>query len=318
MADHLWALGAPDPEMEAIARLLFAAGETTVYARDSSGRRVHPGNAYDAAPPEGEALYAIECGWRRDDTAPDNVVTVDHHRPGDPGYGRPAADFLAASSIGQVVSILADTALLGLRAISRWPRIEADGSSYLLRGEYRHSAQHGWAVCLSPGQRADEYDEPAVSSLWACVPHDVVLTAAADHCLGAAYRAACPGVDPDTLMRWRAMARAEFQRRDVDDILRDVEATTAALRTAPRLDIGGMTVADMRREPPYPELPEAAARAGLPYMSGPLASPDGRRKYTCAGEPAQVRAWMTWAQHHGYVNIYGDPERGFAGCYGAT
>ena len=34
------------------------------------------------------------------------VVAVDHHRPGDPGYGRPPAEFLAASSLGQVLALL--------------------------------------------------------------------------------------------------------------------------------------------------------------------------------------------------------------------
>src|SRR5690606_25622302 len=35
------------------------------------------------------------------------VVVIDHHRPGDPGYGRPPEEFLAASSIGQVITELA-------------------------------------------------------------------------------------------------------------------------------------------------------------------------------------------------------------------
>jgi hypothetical protein len=38
-------------------------------------------------------------------------------------------------------------------------------------------------------------------SVW--IPQRYVLAAAADHCLAAAYRGECPGVDPDALMRWR-------------------------------------------------------------------------------------------------------------------
>src|SRR5690606_24433639 len=46
------------------------------------------------------------------------------------------------------------------------------------------------------------------------IPDDLVYTAAADHCLGAAYRGECPGVDPDALMHWRVAQRATFQGRD--------------------------------------------------------------------------------------------------------
>src|SRR5690606_29571355 len=77
-------------------------GESVVYATDSTGQRVHPGSAYRCqvpAVPDGSTVYAVECigelpeGWRR----------IDHHRPGDPGYGRPPSDFLPASSVGQVL-----------------------------------------------------------------------------------------------------------------------------------------------------------------------------------------------------------------------
>src|SRR5690606_4181877 len=34
-------------------------------------------------------------------------------------------------------------------------------------------------------------------------PDSPVFAAAADHCLAAAYRGECPGIDPNALMRWR-------------------------------------------------------------------------------------------------------------------
>src|SRR5690606_5323560 len=36
-----------------------------------------------------------------------SVIRIDHHCPGDPGYGRPPSEFLTASSLGQVISELA-------------------------------------------------------------------------------------------------------------------------------------------------------------------------------------------------------------------
>lgn len=75
-------------------------------------------------------------------------------------------------------------------------------------------------------------------------------------------------------------------------------------------------VADMRRDKPVPELPEAAARYGYAYVSGPLASPDGREKITCSGEAHVVDAFLRhWAEREGLEDLYGDPARGFAGGY---
>src|SRR5690606_131322 len=103
---RVWILGAPDPEMELIERLLRKCGESVVYATDALGYRVHPGNAYRCPTPEvpeGSTVYAVECL----DVLPEGWVRIDHHRPGDPGYGRPPEEFLEASSIGQVIAELA-------------------------------------------------------------------------------------------------------------------------------------------------------------------------------------------------------------------
>src|SRR5690606_36652810 len=115
---RVWALGAPDPEMQRIEDLLSGLGEQVVHALDAAGQRVHPGAAYRAtalsAPvPDGAAVYAVECGGP---AIPAGAVAIDHHRPGDPGYGRPPAEFLAASSIGQVIAQLAR-----LGRIPYWP-----------------------------------------------------------------------------------------------------------------------------------------------------------------------------------------------------
>lgn len=94
-------MGAADPERAAIEKLLTDAGVRWSLAT-VDGRPVHPGNAYRAVCPAG-VTHAVECC----DVLPPGVVRIDHHRPGDPGYGRPPEGFLAASSIGQVVAELA-------------------------------------------------------------------------------------------------------------------------------------------------------------------------------------------------------------------
>jgi len=223
----------------------------------------------------------------------------------------------------------------------------------------------GYAVAV---HRNDFYFERRV----ALIPPPLICAAAADHCLGAAYRGECPGVDPDALMRWRAESRARFQGRTVEEVLADVERAQAALRAAPKLallddETNCALIADLRDaytvrtvlvEPfaegatvdaagvgdsvsiefgprdegawdegshhtfvrrGVAELPEAATRLGIGYVSGPLVGPDGRQKITCSGTADQVRAFLDhWAPAQGLVDAYGDPERGFAGAYLTT
>lgn len=263
--NRIWVLGAPDPEMALIENLLRQCGETIIYATDASGKRVHPGNAYRCpipVVPDGSTVYAVECI----DVLPDGWVRIDHHRPGDPGYGCPPSVFFPASSIGQVIT-----------------ELDLLGVAYHLSGEDIM---------------------------------EVFLAAAADHCLAAAYRGECPGVDPDALMRWRIKTRAAFQGRSTEELLADVERARASLREAPTIDIGSTAVRDLRACS-VPELPEAAVRDGVAYIAT-VAFREGRRKIVLGGHttPETVRAFMdTWAPAQGLTDIYGDPARGFAGGY---
>lgn len=378
---RIWVLGAPDPEMETIERILRECGETVAYAANERGERLVGAAAY-----WGESLvtdvgnhpctsgvtdvYLVECELLTPDARFEPgedichpelsgraVRRIDHHRPGDPGYGRPPSEFLAASSVGQVIAELARLGRLppeqivgGRLAWSRGPSLNGPGMYGPPAGVIRHmhrddvgqigACQSGWHV-LEP-------DPAGVRAV--AIPDDLVLTAAADHCLGAAYRGECPGVDPDALMRWRAESRARFQGRTVEEVLADVERAQAALRAAPELVLsehicewhlgrpgsGGdcvnaagtaysedpcsaVVVRDMRQpvdQRPTRELPEAAARLGIGYVSGPLVGPDGRQKITCSGTADQVRAFLDhWAPAQGLVDAYGDPARGFAGAY---
>lgn len=330
MTVRLWVLGAADPEMAAIEQLLTECGESFAYAVGPDGKRVHPGNAYravGAVTPAGEfrdgftdtQLVYVECAVAiRTDHNPAPIV-IDHHRPGDPGYGKPPAEFLAASSIGQVLDELVRLDIL-----------------------VPHYDPAGWHV-------SGEARSTGIS--WV----DAAMTAAADHCLAAAYRGECPGVHPDDLMRWRAESRAKFQGRAVSDVLADVEYAREALRRAEPICLtarpdctrcngsgryydahgddsasgqpsedavcacGGFDpqwAADLRGQH-VPELPEAAAREGVCFVADGLPGPDGRVKVVCqSGSPEQIEAFMrVWAPAHGLTDIYGDPARGFAGGY---
>lgn len=149
-------------------------------------------------------------------------------------------------------------------------------------------------------------------------PPDLLkYVAAADHCLGAAYRGECPGIDPQEMENFRITSRSTNQRRPKEELLQDLERAKQALRRAPLMELpGGQVLRDMRG-PVVPELPEAAMRVHEGYCSGPLMSPDGRTKWTVSGDKLQVEAWLRWAEQQGLVDLYGDPQRGFGGGYGA-
>lgn len=311
MNNRLWILGSSDPEMELIEQLLHNSGETVVYAVDSNGERVRGGTAYRGAraeiPADVRRVYLVEC----DVATPESVerVVIDHHRPGDPGYGRYPEGFFEASSIGQVIRRLGQVAEYPDSwervAVSRHPHwcgaIERQGDRVVVRTVTRDG---------DPGEGDDEAT--------ACViPRELVLAAAADHCLAAAYRGQCPGVDPDELMKWRAESRARFQKRSAADVLADIERARQALREAPDLVLNSHRTARDMRGRHVPELPEAASREGVCFVADGLPDGDGRIKVVCqGGSPAQIEAFMQcWAPSQGLTDVYGDPARGIAGAY---
>ena len=286
----LWVLGAPDPEMAAIETVLRECNQRVAYAT-LAGERVRPDTAYKAdgttLPLDKYHVVFVECcGQTLGRIARHGAHRIDHHRPGDPGYGKPPAEFLAASSIGQVLVLLAK-----IGCLDAWPGVDAP-----------------------EGRRA------------VVVPQELVFTAAADHCLAAAYRGECPGVDPDALMRWRAESRAAFQGRTIEAVLADVEAARLALAGAHSIccaahdcsanDDHDEWVADLRGQE-IPELPEAAARYFYAYLATPHVRPGERVKVVLGGHatPEVVAAFLRGELCPELVDRYGDPARGFAGGY---
>lgn len=244
---RIWVLGAPDPEMAAIEQLLRECGETVVYATTGDGERVTPATAYRCPvpeAPEGATVYAVECI----DVLPDGWVRIDHHRPGDPGYGRQPSEFLEASSIGQVIAELAKRG----RLPESWDTIDGplDEPGVFVFEARDIGEPAEWMVAIEAHAfSAEDGGEPDFDcATCAIIPRDLVLTAAADHCLGAAYAGECPGVDPDALMRWRAESRARFQGRTVEEVLADVEMARESLRRAPTVVLDGVSPRRKREE----------------------------------------------------------------------
>lgn len=332
MNNRLWVLGAADPEMAAIEKLLSECGERVVYAADASYRRVHPGNAYTTysllgldggRPSTGGAtrVYLVECYAPALENGRE-LVSLDHHRPGDPGYGKGPEEFLAASSLGQVIAELAR-----LGKLPKWPTVSSGNPARV--GDIA-DVLGDWCVCIASSQPgycgdADYRGEPSM----AIVPRDLTIIAAADHCLAHAYAGRCPGVHRDDVLACRVRVLADRRlgpaldleddvRSDIGASLETLEQMTAAdheIELAP-----GLWVLDTRPAGQLPELPDAASYAGIAYLASPEPRPGGdtRRKVVLGGaaSPELVRAFIDqWGPAQGLTDIYGDPARGFAGSY---
>jgi hypothetical protein len=118
MIDKAWTfvLGAQDPEMREIERVVASAGHPFVHAAKGR-RRVVPRTAYEAdgvvrvgadkiprpavLAPKEPAVF-VECTLKGHEP----VRRVDHHHPGDPGWEMPPGDYLGGSSLGQVLMLL--------------------------------------------------------------------------------------------------------------------------------------------------------------------------------------------------------------------
>jgi len=325
---YFFVLGSPDPEMQAIEQLLVDAGVPYEYAIGMDGRRVTPGTAYRAVGLGGGrstgTMILVECGGD-ENFAGGRVIHVDHHHPGDPGYGRGPEEAIAASSIGQVASILAQINHLP----REWEVVE--GTDHRALGTIELSADGAYVVGMTslsmeaPGS-GEPYGLVPVARV-AVLPAEVVLVAAGDHCPAAAYQGQVPGVNPVALAQWRAESRAAFQHRPVEAVLADVSAAAHCLThgeypwgdPAPMV-LGG--VLDLRESPPIPEIPEASLRTGVPYLAS-LPMPDGRTKIvlggagegTVAGTRPVEEFLGGWAAAQGLTDPYGDPARGYAGAY---
>ncbi len=299
--------------MQAIEGLLLEVGLPFAYAADRAGSRVHPGNAYTSKSllaPESDpsctvgpatGVVYVECEVTSPATAALPVIRVDHHRPGDAGYGQGAENFLPASSLGQVIALLAQDhpEILGCCV--------GAGASRL--GLYR-DADWGWVYAISTFRDEDESTGDVGDFGWAmAIPQPLLLCAAADHCLEAAYRGRCPGVAPDDLMVWRAESRAAFQGRPVAAVIADVDAAVLALHHAVQFhrcaDLRGLFV---------PELPEAAARTGIPFLAT-AEEPTRTKTVLQAASPELVAQFLLGDIVAGLIDTYGDPARGFAGGY---
>lgn len=142
------------------------------------------------------------------------------------------------------------------------------------------------------------------------------IIAASDHCLNHAYQGLCPGVEPSEVRQSRVASRAQFQRISQAQMLNKINAAIEVIRGLPSIEIGGHLFKDaMDRF--VPELPEASAMLNMPIIYTRREPRLGLTKVgVLNGTAPALRAWMTWAEEQDYLmQLYGDPDRGYAGAY---
>lgn len=307
-----WVLGARDPEMDAIENLLKGAAEPFFYAVHSDGTRVTPGTAYmadDILPPNGGVTsdavgraVLVECAvpsW----TALNAAAVCDHHYPGQPGYEAGPEDFLRGSSIGQVISLLArDRATLPFKR-REW----FDPGVGFTPGALEQNEIGVWGV----SGVADVDSSEMCAAYWAIIPMDLVFTAALDHCPAAAYAGKCPGLAPQALREWWIDRRAYEQGLSRTAIRERISIALNEIAGAPRICVGPDTVVDCRDVAYVPELPEAAAFAGIPILTAPQAQGQ-RRLMLRHATPEAVEEFLRKPPEPLH-QMFGVPARGYAG-----
>lgn len=104
-SDYFVILGAPDHEMREIERLCKRYDIPRAWARTPTGKIVKSHEAYCAVDlskrvPTGCKIVTVECAVLG--LNPD--VQIDHHNPGDAGYGMPPEQYFQGSSLGQFLT----------------------------------------------------------------------------------------------------------------------------------------------------------------------------------------------------------------------
>lgn len=153
-----------------------------------------------------------------------------------------------------------------------------------------------------------------VANLIGCCRPELRLIAASDHCLSAAMRGQCKGIDPDELMSWRITARAAMGDMQPWLLKRMITRAVDRLDSLPRIEFGGMQIVDGSFDA-TPELRDAAAVAGVPIITTRKNAAGNVKVGLYGAPPDVVTGWMTAMRDSSFVDhTYGNPNREYAGA----
>jgi hypothetical protein len=331
VADFVIILGNPDPEMEMIKNLAEKAGFLVIWEKDINPDQENWENkiAVFIEPTRKELISCVRCGeiasgdcnglaisdekypgglgpcgdlhcWAIGDLC--GPIIIDHHNPNDRGYSYPAVDFLYGSSIGQFIRFLAE--------------LDALPEMYFPSADIKEleTIPVGTFLYRKIGTKYNGVSEWFIRSYdgWRKISKDILVIAAADHCLNDAYQGKCPGISKLEVLGFRVKTKAAFKKVSILKIEEDIEKAVLKLANAKYLQYGDeiIPVKDLRGEE-IPELPEAAAYYNMPFVA------NIGKKVVLQCAPYEIVEFFieTWGPENGLKNIYGNPNRGFAGGF---
>jgi hypothetical protein len=153
--------------------------------------------------------------------------------------------------------------------------------------------------------------------------HPDKLLAAMDHCFGAAIKGECPGIAPEDVLELKIESIVRTHGVSYGKVQRLIGSSLEQINAASEVEIGEFTVKDLRTtavgtENSLAHLAMITAQA----ISGNcilLTETDstGLVKVTLRSHITEtIKQFMsTWAHEEGLGNIYGVPNRGYAGAW---
>lgn len=178
--------------------------------------------------------------------------------------------------------------------------------------DHHHHGDPGYAC--PPAQFWEGSSIGQVAKLVGGRHSDFALAAAGDHCLSAAMRGECLGIDAADLMSWRLIARSAMAEIQPWLLRRRIERAVDRIEMLPRLSFGGEEIVDASFDS-TPELRDGAAVSRLPIITS-RRTPSGQQKFSLYGaRPDVVSEWMRTMQESTAVeHVYGNPFREYAGA----
>jgi len=290
----VYLLGSGDAEREYIRRLLQEAKCIYHYTTIDGFVMVTSSKAYRAAETANRDQVWIECApanGGKTSIRKEGADLIDHHHPNDPGYGKSPDQFLEASSIGQLIAYLISNGWE-----PSWEKVRTGWQSgYVFDGKDWWYTYNRTSYKISKSHK---------------------YVAAADHCLLAAYQGRCPGVSIKALMEWRETKRSTYQKISVREIRERIKRAQNEILKASKVKMGNYEVADLRGKD-VPELPEAAARLGLPVVASVRLPQSEDLKIVLQAASADLARYFQniWSVDNGLTKTYGDPNRGMVGAF---
>jgi len=296
LTKKLFILGSKDPEMSKIESILIQMNLEYTYAT-KDGELCHPTNAYtaDNIINHNDVVF-IECNIP---SYTGCFFLIDHHNKGDYGYNLDYKDFLAASSVGQLLSfLLFEDFSLTIKSLNLKRTKDAMSFGFsILNGSWVHSI--------------NDFDT-------IIVPHSIVLIAAIDHCLLDAYKGRCFGVDKKELSGYRQESLAENLNLSINQVSSQFKKFKKIIKSFDILNLDILDLTNIDLGEGYTEDYLLLREASI-FLNKPIAIKTKNKEIeklmllSLSEEQTSNFLKNKMFKNFSLSNVFGVPSRGYAG-----